>query len=63
MQQEGTPKTNQSSDAELSPSEDRRAFLSRATGLAVTAPAATLLLAASTRRAGAVTPVSGHVTF
>jgi hypothetical protein len=61
MQQEGTPQTDQPAGAEAT-TEDRRAFLSRATGLAVTAPAATLLLAASTRRAGAVTPVSGHVT-
>ena len=53
MQQEGTPQIEQPTDAEPSTSEDRRAFLSRATGLAVTAPAATLLLAATTRRASA----------
>jgi hypothetical protein len=53
MQQEATPQIDQATDAESSTSEDRRAFLSRATGLAVTAPAATLLLAASTRRASA----------
>lgn len=53
MQQEGTPQVDQSAAAEASTSEDRRAFLSRATGLAVTAPAATLLLAASTKSASA----------
>jgi hypothetical protein len=62
MQQEGTPQIDQAADAASSTSEDRRAFLARATGLAVTAPAATLLLAASTRRAGASRAISG-LTF
>ena len=61
MPQEDTSQTRQSTDAEASTTEDRRAFLSRATGLAVTAPAATLLLAATTKSGNAAQVLSGQV--